>query len=636
MDPKPTPGVPEDWTHHHVIFSNPGTFGDAAKDGTVEAWNKIALDQRYQVQQLKRDILRRRFAGTPDYAGRLAILKEWEDALEDRARRPNAGEQQLKTDWSMDLGTGAKVGAGQYPAMFSFDPITASCSDWIAYNTGIAGVSGAQANIAAYTNLYETTCGTTVPSIAWAYYTGTGSALTSSVLSLDGAKVAYVENTGTGAILRILAWYPGQGTPAAAHAPDKQYTNTSAGAGGNTAWNTTTCPATGSCLISVAFQNGAQDTISSPFYVYEGADILYVGDATGHLHKFTGIFNGTPGEVTTGGWPITVSANKLTSPVYDSGTSGNIFVADSGGFLYSYKASTAAHVMTSSKLTFATGTVGIADSPMLDSTTEQVYVFAGDDANTGTTGTYNCHNAGGCGGVFQFAAGNTTSGTGACRATSATAWAGTNCGHEALLGTGGTTVPTMYDGSFDHIYEVGTGTTGHLWACTPNTATGVPRLSAVNIQASGGIVPTGDSASTTDVTTAISALTSAAASCSPVTEIWGGASTTNDYIYLSVSASGTLTTTDAAARCLGACLYNFVVATGGTATTAGTETVPTTAYAGIAATLGSSGIIIDNTATAASESQIYYTPLGNQACAGNGSTGNGTGGCAIQTSQAVP
>jgi hypothetical protein len=608
-------GVPEDWTHHHIVFSAPGTLEDARRHGKQEHWRKINDSPRYQMQQQK------------------------------KAKWPNRGAYRkvLKRDWSMNLGLGAKVSAGQYPAKYSFDANTATCSDWVAYPTSIPGVSGGQANIVAYSNLYDTTCTGTVPSVAWAYYSGTGSTLSSPVVSLDGTKVAYVENPASGpAVLRILAWHTGEGTPAAAVAPDKRYTNTTAGAGTNKAWNTTNCPTTGSCMISIAFNGGGQDAISSPFYVYDGSDTLYVGDASGKLHKFTGVFNGTPAEVvTTGVWPITVSTNILTSPLYDGGASGNIFVADSGGFLYSYKASTAAHQMTSSKLTY--GALAIADGPIVDSTTEKVYVWVGDDANTSTS--IGCDNATGCSGVFQFAATNTTVPTGAtvCNATSTTAWpTGSNCGEESVFGSGNPAIPNDYDGAFDHIYEVGTGTTGNIWTCTehtPASGTAGPRLSYTPLQTNGGIVPTTANTILGISQPAISNLTNAnGAGCSPVTEVWGSAGGTDDYIFLSVTASGSLTTTDSTASCRGACLYNFVVATGGTATTAGTRTLPTTAEAGITAAGGSSGIIIDNLLTATGESQIYYTPLANANCAGNGTAGSsGTGvGCAVQTSQTTP
>ena len=118
-------------------------------------------------------------------------------------------------------------------------------------------MSSGQANIVAYSNLYGTTCSTPVPSVYWAYYSGGGKALTSPIISLDGTKVAFVENPARSgaAILRILAWQPSQGTPAAAATPTHSYTNGAVGAGGNTTWNTTNCPAGNSCMISVAFQS---------------------------------------------------------------------------------------------------------------------------------------------------------------------------------------------------------------------------------------------------------------------------------------------------------------------------------------------------------------------------------------------
>ena len=220
------------------------------------------------------------------------------------------------------MGAGATVGAGQYPAKFTFATTTASCSDWVAYNTGVAGVSSGRR-----TSLLTAT--STTPPAPHPILRFTGLTLPARARrrrphnSLDGSKIAFVENPSSGAaMLRILAWHAGQGTAAAAHTPDKEYTNTTAGNGSNTAWNTTNCPATGSCMISIAFQDGDQDTSSAPFYNYS-TDTLYVGDSSGKLHEFTGVFNGTPGEVVSATapiWPIAVSANKLTSPVFDSGS----------------------------------------------------------------------------------------------------------------------------------------------------------------------------------------------------------------------------------------------------------------------------------------------------------------------------
>src|SRR5271166_5514802 len=49
----PLHGV-DDWTHHRLIFSNPGTAADAIRAGTYERWAKIASDPRFMLQQRKR------------------------------------------------------------------------------------------------------------------------------------------------------------------------------------------------------------------------------------------------------------------------------------------------------------------------------------------------------------------------------------------------------------------------------------------------------------------------------------------------------------------------------------------------------------------------------------------------------
>jgi hypothetical protein len=375
-------------------------------------------------------------------------------------------------------------------------------------------------------------------------------------------------------------------------------------------------------MINLTFSNAQPDTNSSPFYNYV-SDTIYVGDDSGKLHKFNPVFSGTPAEVTGGSpsWPITVSSNKLTSPVYDSGTSTDIFVADSGGYLYSYTTA-GAHVATSSRL--AIDTAGILDAPVVDSSTEYVYVFVGQDGNTSTTDGVGCKTSTGCNGVFRFlistfnAAGT---GTGTCNASSATAWStGTNCGSETTFGTGAAAT-IFYDGAFDNIYLAGTGTTGNLWACSPKTGT-TPRLSYQPI----GTFPSGG-ASYSTVVTAIDHLTSAAATCSPVTEIYGSGGTTNDYIFLSVTANGNVSDNS---TCTGACVYNFLVSSNGTSIS-----VPTGATAGLAATGGSSGIIIDNTVASGTRpgaSQVYFSTLSS----GNCSTSGGTGGCAVQASQSAP
>ena len=95
-------------------------------------------------------------------------------------------------------------------------------------------------------------------------------------------------------------------------------------------------------------------------------DIAYVGDDTGRLHKFTPVFSGTPAEVTTGGWPVTVSSGHiLTGPTLDYNT-GRIFVGDSIGVLRYVTASTGVVGGTTINVGNLNGTGTASGRPLID------------------------------------------------------------------------------------------------------------------------------------------------------------------------------------------------------------------------------------------------------------------------------
>ncbi|MGA2502203.1 MAG: hypothetical protein ABSH20_31050, partial [Tepidisphaeraceae bacterium] len=47
-------GVPDDWTHHHLVFSNPGTAAEALENGTYDRWMSVVSDPRFALQRMKR------------------------------------------------------------------------------------------------------------------------------------------------------------------------------------------------------------------------------------------------------------------------------------------------------------------------------------------------------------------------------------------------------------------------------------------------------------------------------------------------------------------------------------------------------------------------------------------------------
>lgn len=619
-------GVPDDWTHGHVVFSNPGTFAEAVQNGTYDQWARVVSDPRFVLQQRKRAATAKaqmsfpltalRVGGKTEPAdvettgdaeepenpsvGAAKPAREREDEGEDRGERHRRHRGKVRSrqhlDWSVNMGAGATLGLGVYPAKFSFDISSANCGtasspDFVVYGTSLAG-SATQASIAAFDNLY-TGCGGTVPTVFWAYNTG-GTIITSVAFSLDGKEVAFVQTTGTTASLVILKWAPSTGTLGAPATP----TNAAPAA-----YRACTAP----CMTSIPFSGGANDTGSSVYTDYS-SNTIFAGDDSGKLHKFTPVFGPTPTPAPAEAgapWPVSLSTEGLSSPVFDP-ASGNVFVGDflvSGmpacavstcGFLYSVNATSGA-VVKSSRLDFIFGLVG---SPILDITAARVYAFVGSD-NGFTSTTSPCGVRVPCSGIFQFPTNFTTGAAGT----------------EATTGPG---TQAMLPGTFDNFYFTSANQaspTGNLYVvgntgAANNTLYRIPITNNVmGTAAAGPVVSTN--------------FTNGASSSQgmSVTEIFTG---THDYIFTSALVFG------APAACgpgslTNGCVMGFDITSG----TIGPGTLPTGATV---AAGGVSGIIIDNVAALAGASNIYYTPLTNQLCTTSGTTG----GCAIQVIQSAP
>ena len=623
-------GAPDDWSHHRLVFSNPGTVTEAMQNGTYARWARIVSDPRYRLQQQRRaaaanvrvipalPLSERGYKVRPVDSESQETLEEfrnhpirgvmpaiplgskagpprWRRFPIPRRRLHGFGEDRVQTDWSVDMGANATVGLAMYPAKYSFDLSSANCGsdtspDFVVYNTGLAG-STAQASIVAFDNLYSG-CSGTVPSYYWAYDTNGGQITTSVTLSLDGSQLAFVQSTAGAASLVVLKW-----------ATSTMQSASSPGVLANTAATLyPTCAAP--CMTTIAFSGGTPDSGSSVYYDYS-SDSIYVGDDTGKLHKFTGVFDGTPAEAGSP-WPVSVSTGgeALSSPVYDPG-SGNVLVGDylasyepncaaaGCGYLYSVNASTGV-VVQSAQLDY---TFGIVDGPIVDSTAATVYVSVGADSGFQSVSSP-CGSLVPCSGVIQLP----------------TAFMPGITGAEATTGPG---YEFMLAGTFDNEYFTsanGTSPTGHLYV-VGNTGKGNNTLYQIPINANAlGTAQAGPALSTNFTQGYFAAGLQ-------LTEIFTG---TNDYIFTSVLGYGT------PAACTSSLTIGCVMGFDVTSGTITTSTLPTgaTSEAG-----GTSGIGIDNTVTGlAGASNIYFTPLANQAC----STSGGTGGCAIQISQAAP
>ncbi|MGA7928649.1 MAG: hypothetical protein WCA20_21970 [Candidatus Sulfotelmatobacter sp.] len=501
---------PTDWSNHHLIFSKPATAEQAQRvQQDPRYWQQIARQSPATLRETETD-----GALVPELQlGSKALLGE---------------NQKISKDWSQDLGGGASVGAANYPAKYPFRPTNANCAggsvqpDFVVYGTGIAG-SSTQATIVAYDNLYSG-CSSdgSVPTVYWAYDTLGGTVTTSPVLSGEGTQVAFVQ-LGSGSpgpeypsTLVLLKWAESGSEKVGSPGVLKGVLRSS--------YQGCTAPCTTSIPLRGGGGRAEEDSNSSVFYDY-GQDTAYVGDNAGWLHKFNPVFHGEPGEVRTGGWPVRVnkgSPTALTSPVFDY-ASGNVFVADTGGFLYLVDST--GGVTQSGQLDFSSDNdsgPGIVQGPIVDSTAGLVYVFATSDGSGSCTGGSDCT------AVYQlptnFAAGDT--------------------GLEAEVGAS-TVEPTtpnpLYIGAFNTTYENSVNATGDLYVCG-NTG-GPPILYQVSI--GDGVLGT---------VTAGPVLSDDTTPCSPVTDILnpnasGGAT---EWMFASVEGGGVSTACDSEG-----CVFNF-------------------------------------------------------------------------------
>jgi hypothetical protein len=478
-------GLPTDWTHRHVIFSQPAT--------AEEAW-RLASDPRYWQQWHRQHAVRALSADT-EFSADSSL---WNNRLT-RRRVPS----EIHPDWSQALGVGGTVGAGNFPAKYSFSVNTANCAnattpDFVVFATGLVG-SATQASIVAFDNLYSGCASPpNVPNVYWAYNTG-GQILTSPVFSRDGSQLAFVQTSAGAASLVLLRWAASTTeTVALPGAPKSLLPSEYVGC-------------TAPCMTTIALTSGTgaatNDTTSSVYYDYIG-DIAWVGDSGGWLHQFSPVFNGPnpPAEIRNTTWPVQVNKptpTALTSPVHDT-ASGNVFVEDKS-FLYGVSAATGA-VIASGQVDHG---VGLVSGPILDRTAEKVYVFSSND------GSLACPGPAACSGVYQFSAPFT---------------AGTT-GTEITVGTSSAAPNPLYDGDFDNAFYSSPTRTGSLYVCGD---TGVnPILYRVPITA--GTLSNGIS---------VAPLTAAGnhRTCSPVTDVLNpnanGAGDAEERVFFSVVTNG--------------------------------------------------------------------------------------------------
>ena len=442
---RPKVGVPEDWTHHRIRFST----------AKLRQHPELAAQEPRAAMQLYREAFK---------ASRAAMVPS------SATQSPFADASAPHRDWSISLGTG-RLQAGVFPAKWQADPTAPpSCtSDYVIYGLNAVSATGGQPSIVGLNNLYSgganPLCGGNQPKFLFSYNTSTitnGKILTSTVLSLDGKKVAYIETNLAGgahqSTLHILKIPTSGSQPLATPS-----SNPPAGA-----------------LVNVPLA-AASNARSSPWVDYKN-DILYVGLDNGRLYKVTGVFKGTPTLVSDATWPIPIANGQiLSSPVLDANT-GRLFIGANNGRVYSVNVNTAAVAGPVQVGRTGGPSPGIFDSPMFDATGGSVFaITSNDSALTGAS-------------VVQIDANTLSVIT------------------RVLIGlgnSGGGAAVNLYDGDFDNTYYTNPAA-GHMLVCGTSPTDKSPYRYLLGFNGSGVLQPGSSVQLTTDT----------AARCSPVTEFF--------------------------------------------------------------------------------------------------------------------
>jgi hypothetical protein len=534
--------VVEDWSSRHMIF---------AEEVPRELRGSILAEPRFWQQYY------RRHANRP-----LSSVEEtrvgddgWDkDGRDDEGREHDRREHHRRRkralsqrDWSVSLGTGSG-GRISGPAKYVFDvTATPSCTaDFVI--TGIAANgSSTQANIIGLNNLYSNAAGSglcagTGPSVIFAYNVGAGQVPSLVALSLNGQKVAFSENnTAAGTSnFHVLQFKTSTGNGTSATSPVVPGT-------GNTAVDT-----------RIAFTGGAT---TGPYIDYTH-DVAYVttNGTASVMHKISGVFNGTPAEVTTGGWPATIPGNPgVSTPVYDN-ISRHVFATDGNGNIDYVDDSVSPAVVHSGSFSFAS--TGITAAPVVvDSSRQKVYAFAGNP-----------------GGNAVAAQGDTNL-TAASRVV-------------VTIGSGSNNA--VLEGDFNNAYYTGGafGTAFLYVVGNDSSLLQAPSLFNIGFADSSFKLNTttanGPRALSTGLATGIIA--------SPITEFFNS-KLGKDFLFVSVSNACTIGT---GGQPTGGCIRSLDITSGFPASTAINNVV-------LAATGGTGTITVDNNSTSAQASSVYYT-----------------------------
>jgi len=401
-------GGPRDWSNQHVIFT---------RNGSREDQKKLQDDPRFVRSKALHFIKEQgeQFGEMPTAAfdedrnnsawlendlmgGEVAGDKQWLDPTKSLKHRPPPKNKHSRVDWSVSLGPNAGMAVGESPAIYTANYASPDCSnDFAVYTINATPSVGAQANLVGVNNLYSDGAGTgfcsgTNPSFLFAYAIGAGGSPLSPILSLDGTRVAWIENrTLTSSYLHVTIWAANDGTSAVSPiAPTSTFSNG-------------VCATTGdSCDFALEYTASTYPGCSTAYIAANGHSDLYVDYTSGNafisannglLYHIKNIFSTAANPSVDFCIPVNTGfesspSSAMSGPVYDR-LLNEVFITDSEK-IYAYTVNASSFSLAASYTYGSSGSgynYQTGPGPLLDVFNGFVYLPSTYDASGQTSVT---------------------------------------------------------------------------------------------------------------------------------------------------------------------------------------------------------------------------------------------------------
>jgi hypothetical protein len=590
----PRLGGPQDWSNRHVIYT---------RNAAAEDMLKVSDDPRFLNSSVLRSMNEHRNAigqsiGADETDGQeLDELAPWKPI--DGPPAASKGKNS-KVDWSYSMGPTAGMAAGETPAVYTLNYSSPDCTnDFVVYTINAAPTVGAQANLVALNNLYSNGAGTgfctgTGPSLLFAYAIGTGGSPLSPVLSVDGTRVAWIENrTATDAWLHVTVW---------ASSP---YGSATWPVGVTNSMVAGQCSGGTPCDFALDYTNAAYvpgcptayeaGNNHSDLYVDYTNDVGYISANNGLLYHIKNLFRTTANPSVDFCIPVNTTfeaapSSAMSGPLYDR-INNEVYLTDSEK-IYAYMVNASAPTPNFTlAASYTYGNSGsnydypIGPGPLLDVFNGYLYVPSTYDAAGKTS-------------ITQLPVSLASA-------------------VPVELGPKSTnTNPILFYGAFDNNYWTygPKSALSTIYSCGTDTTTATEQdLFSISFNASTGIVNTTPAMSyNKNVNPG-----GTAGICSPLTEFYDG---TNDRLFVGMGEPGAATGSNVVT------MWNInsqLTNTSGSGGTMPTYTAEATGYIG-----GSSGLAADNNDSGTAQAENVYfstleTGLASTAVARNGFNVNG-------------